>query len=1112
MICPVCQTANEEDANFCLNCGHKLVVVCPRCSRRVNSRANYCDRCGLALNALNRGETVQPEDQPANILQRPDQVATLTTKPASQPVEAPPPVEAKRSAMQAPAVESALAQYIPAELMRKLEMARTSGEMVGERRVVTMMFCDVKGSTAAAERLDPEEWSEIINGAFEHMIRPVYTYEGTVARLMGDSILAFFGAPLAHEDDPQRAVLASLDIVANMAPYREKIKKAWGIDFNVRVGINTGLVVVGAVGSDLRMEYTALGDAINLAARMEQTAEPGTVQIAEETYKLVKHLFEFQALAPLEVKGKAEPVQAYRVLARRAVAGRVRGIEGLHAEMVGREAELATLKRVIADLKQGVGRIVSVLGEAGLGKSRLVTEVKGYLNDLSGPDCNWYETASLSYETHHAYGLLQRLIRQACDIHYGDAPHVVQMKLTTVTNILPEENRARAQRLLEVIFGLAASDDGIPLEEDTFKDELFEVLQTWLRARFSSQPTVLVFDDMHWDDSASVDAIRRILPLTAELPLVIVAVMREERQAPAWQIITMADQEYHHRYTRISLRPLTETESNELISRLLAVAEIPAGLRANILEKSDGNPFFIEEVVRALIENGVVICEDRQVNGVTTRYWRATSDGSAVSIPNTLQALLSARMDRLEEATKATLQLASVIGRNFYLRLLQAVDQNDPELPKHLAALVRLEMVRESARVPEIEYAFRNPLTQEAIYQTILLKRRREFHHRVGEAMEDLYASRLEGLYGLLAHHFTLAGEQDRAIHYCRLAADQAIAVYAYDEAAQNLKAAVELLSAGTPLDVRLALFEKLGDVCRLMRDFAPAIANYQQALDLQEAPEDADRLVTVRLHRKIVVVATETKWSVNTEIYAQISTASQASVAKLMESLDALEGQPPHRETVLLYIALSVDAWRVQMPPVWDDAQQYAQSAVDMSGALDDPVLLSRALGALANVFDGQSLLRQHYEVVQRRLAITQEDDFGDASERIDALRGAGLAHMYVGEYAQALPYLDEAEGMARRMRAVDQIANVVGIRAQCFFRSDQWEGVLAMEEVWRELEEKYPRRRVGETCFFVALSAAVFGLRGDHERTRAYAEESYNYMLSMSGDETQWQRNQFY
>jgi class 3 adenylate cyclase len=298
--------------------------------------------------------------------------------------------------------------------------------MVGERRIVSMMFCDVKGSTAAADQLDPEEWSEIINGAFEHMIRPVYKYEGTVARLMGDGILAFFGAPIAHEDDPQRAVLAGLDIVNNFSTYREQVQQTWGIDLNVRIGINTGLVVVGAVGSDLRMEYTALGDAINLASRMEQTAAPGTVQIAQDTYKLVKTLFEFEDLGGIEVKGKTEPVPAYRVLARKSIARRERGIEGLHAEMVGRQAEMGELTSIMKDLKQGVGRIVNVLGEAGLGKSRLISESQQVFHEIIGPDGNWYETLSLSYEFNQAYGLIQRLIKRVNGIAYNDPPQLVR--------------------------------------------------------------------------------------------------------------------------------------------------------------------------------------------------------------------------------------------------------------------------------------------------------------------------------------------------------------------------------------------------------------------------------------------------------------------------------------------------------------------------------------------------------------------------------------------------------------------------------------------------------------------------------------------------------------
>ena len=281
-------------------------------------------------------------------------------------------------------------QYVPAELLAKLESARASGGMQGERRVVTMLFCDVQGSTAAAGNLDPEEWAEIMNGAFEHLIAPVYRYEGTLPRLMGDAILAFFGAPIGHEDDPQRAVLSGLDIIQGIRPYAEQVKSQWGLDFNVRVGINTGLVVVGEVGSDLRVEYTALGDAVNLAARMEQTAEPGTVQITDETHKLIAPLFDFEDLGGVEVKGKEKPVQCYRVLQSKAEPGQLRGIEGLEAPLIGRDLEMDRLRRATGELLQGRGQICSVMGEAGLGKSRLVAELhhalaaEGLLPDAEG--------------------------------------------------------------------------------------------------------------------------------------------------------------------------------------------------------------------------------------------------------------------------------------------------------------------------------------------------------------------------------------------------------------------------------------------------------------------------------------------------------------------------------------------------------------------------------------------------------------------------------------------------------------------------------------------------------------------------------------------------------
>jgi class 3 adenylate cyclase/tetratricopeptide (TPR) repeat protein len=949
--------------------------------------------------------------------------------------------------------------------MAKLQAARLHGEMVGERRVVTMLFCDVKGSTAAAEGLDPEEWTDIINGAFKHMIQPIYRYEGTVARLMGDGILAFFGAPIAHEDDPQRAVLAGLDILSGIQPYREEVRRKYEMDIDVRVGINTGLVVVGAVGSDLRMEYTAQGDAINLAARMEQTARPGTVQVSFDTYKLVKNLFNFEELGGIEVKGRSEPVLAYRLLSRKRQAGRVRGIEGLQAEMVGRQEEMAALRTVMEDLAQGVGRIVSVLGEAGLGKSRLVSEIQKEFDRQAGGGSDWFETLSLSYESNQAYGTFQRLIRRAMGIAIDDSPAQVREKLAVLLETIPQPGRPAAQQVFEALFGIEEQTGGRPLESETFKRDLLEAVQAWWRGQFSNRPAVLVFDDMHWSDAPSIELLRQLLSLTEEIPLVLLFAFRTERQAPAWGIKMAADNEFSHRYTEINLRPLSEAESNELVDRLLENAELPARLRENILDKSAGNPFFIEEVVRTLIDTGLVVSEERSVNGALQRTWRATGERADFAIPDNLQSLLSSRLDRLEEATRSTLQVASVIGRSFYRRVLQAVDEASTELDRHLGTLIRMDMIREAARLPEIEYAFRNPLTQEAVYKTILHKHRRSFHRRVGEAIEALYPDRLEGLFGVLAYHFSQAGEDEKAITYYRQAARQSVAVYAYDEAVHNLGEALERLSEGLPAGLQAGLLEELGDVYRLVRDFSQALNHYQAALDRLSADSSAEDIQAIRLHRKIVEVVTEAKWSVDVATYRQVSEIREESLERLRNILPELQSQPADPETARLLAALSVDAWRNLNPPDWERAQQFAEQATAVAEGLDDPVLLSQTLGVLASTLDGRSRLRDHLQTALRRLETCQAERFEDQRESIDALRGAGAAWMYVGEYEQALEYLEKAESLSARLQATDQQANAVGLQAQCLFRLDRWDEVLGLEKKWRDLERRYTRARVGET-----------------------------------------------
>ncbi len=819
--CPHCETENREQANFCKRCGGLIVDHCPRCNTELPGDSYFCDHCGLRLQQQSKFEWSPPTLNPSRVESKP--VLEPTVEESTEP-----PTKEIASVGEAAESNPLLQQYIPKELLAKLESS-SNGGMVSERRVVTMLFCDLQGSTAAAEQLDPEEWMEIINGAFEHMIGPVYQYEGTVARLMGDAIPAFFGAPIAHEDDPERAVLAGLEIVRALSPYREQVAKQYEVDFDVRVGINTGSVVVGAVGSDLRVEYTAMGDAINIASRMEQSAEPGTVQIAEDTYELIAPIFDVKDLGALEVKGKEEQVAAYRVLERKADRGRQRGIEGLDAPIVGREHELAAFEEAFAALGQGVGRILFVIGEAGLGKSRLIAESHAIFED-GITDGRWYEAASLSYERSQPYGLFQRLVRRLLGIKLQDSSATLRNAITSTVKHFEPEGQARAGQVLEQLFGFESALDG-----ETFKRELLIVAADLFRIWTQETPAVFVFDDVHWSDPASVELIQQAFQLVDQLPLLLVCVFRPERQASSWQLRSVAESDFHHRTTVLELQPLSNSESNQLVDELLAAADLPEPLRARILEKSGGNPFFVEEVVRTFIDEGVIMkvtpTKNSDQNGV---QWWVLSGGEDIDIPDTIQALLVARIDRLDEDVRQTLQMAAVIGRQFYYRVLDAISQS-PEgklpLEKHLSTLLRAGLIREAARIPELEYFFRNVLTQEAAHNTILRKQRRKYHLHVGEALESLFAAELEAHAVSLAFHFAGAGEPQRAFHYHILAGDAAFRLYAHAEARTHYQDAADLAREheAIALDSEqcIHLFGNLGPVQELGIDYDAAVGTY---------------------------------------------------------------------------------------------------------------------------------------------------------------------------------------------------------------------------------------------------------------------------------------------
>jgi class 3 adenylate cyclase/tetratricopeptide (TPR) repeat protein len=796
MNCPTCQTHNPAGARFCFHCGTALPQTCRHCGASLQPEARFCHNCGQAVK---EGDTAQE-----------------------------PPVKAQS--------DDIIQRYIPKELLSKLRSARHDHLMEGERRVATILFCDLKGSTLAASQLDPEEWAEIINGAFGPMIDPVYHYEGTVARLQGDGLLAFFGAPISHEDDPQRAILAGLEIVQAVHGYGQEVKKHQGIDLDVRVGINTGLVVVGAVGSDLRVEYTALGNAINLAAGMEQAAKPGTVLVAEATYKLTAPLFNYEEVTGVPIKGFPDPITAYRPLERKAEPGSLRGIAGLSSPLIGRKAQLETLWSATEQLKEGFGQTVSVMGEAGLGKSRLIAEFSRSAAANSQPVPIWLEGRALSYETGVPFAAFVGLFKTFFKLQpgYSEAEKYEQVE-KRCENLLPGKGQEIAP-FFGTLLGLQMSGEAAErvryIEPPRLRSIIFahaaSLLEALMIRKAESQnvlqPAILFLDDLHWADPTSLELLQSLLPITDRLPLLVICAFRPRRQEPSWEFHEFATREYPHRYQVISLSPLDEGQASELVANLLAVEDLPQKTHKMILEKSEGNPFFIEELIRSLLERNLIVREGD--------HWRATQEIEQIDLPNTLNGVITARLDRLDDSIRQILQSAAVLGREFSPVLLSEIVETPEMVETALADLQRRELVREKTRLPERRYAFKHVLTQEAAYDSILLSSRRALHQRAAEALiKDQPEAAAE-----IARHLLEARQVGRAVPHLVQAGDLAARAYATPEAFHNYQKAIEHQDAVDDPDLVRRAYEGLGSVLLFSNQIPEALANYQAMLETGKA------------------------------------------------------------------------------------------------------------------------------------------------------------------------------------------------------------------------------------------------------------------------------------
>jgi class 3 adenylate cyclase len=758
--CARCDKTNRDDARFCRGCGAPLPSTCDGCGAELPDDAAFCDRCGRAV---------------------------------------------------APPVAGAPAR-----------IGRTAPER--ERRLVTVLFADVVGSTALAERLDPEDMRDVLERATGVMLTEVERAGGSVNQFTGDGVMALFGAPLALEDAPRRAVEAGLGMQRALGALGDELRAARGIDLRVRIGAHTGLVVVGEMGNERRTEYTAVGDTTNLAARLQTLAAPGTVVVSEVTQRLVAAFFVLRDLGPQAVKGKAEPVRAFEVVGERGVRDRIDALAaaGL-TPLAGRARELATLRKAFEAARGGHGQVFFVVGEAGLGKSRLLWEFR---QSLAGEPHDWVEGRCAAFGGATAFLPIADALRRWLGIDDRDGEAGAIAKIDAALAAIGD-GVTWTRPYVRLLLSLPAGDPAVEsLDAAGRRGESFRALKAIMLEMAARQPLVVVCEDLHWADPASVECLGFLADAVPAARILLVLTHRPGFRHP------FGDRSYHH---RIALDALTAADMAAMTRAILGAETLPPALADLIARKAEGNPLFVEEVAKALFEQGVV---RRQGDALVL-----AGDIPDTAIPDSIHGVLMARLDHLGDEPRRALQTASVIGREFALRLLARVSEVGEGVSALVGELRALELVYEKVAHPELAYMFKHALTHDVAYESMLVQHRRRLHRVIGLTIEELYADRLAEHYETLALHFERGEDWERAFRYHRLAAEKARDGYANQAVIEHATAALAIaqrLGDAVPAAARQELAKLVATSCFFTSEFRASAAAFERAAAL--APDTAER------------------------------------------------------------------------------------------------------------------------------------------------------------------------------------------------------------------------------------------------------------------------------
>ena len=990
MNCPQCHYECPPDFSFCPKCGSSLELACSRCGFEAPVDFAFCPKCGSTLVIADEGG---------------DQVKTEEIIP--------------------PAFESAMQRLVPQEYAERLREAGC--QMAHERRLVTILFSDVKGSTAMAEDLDPEEVMEIMDGAFDVLIKPVYRYEGTLARLMGDAVLAFFGAPISHEDDPERAIRAGLEIVAGAQEYAARLKEERGIEgFNVRVGINTGLVVVGEVGSDLRVEYTAMGDAINLAARIEQNAPPGGVLITHDTYKPVRGVFDVQPQEPISVKGKADPVKTYLVERAKPRAFRVgtRGVEGIETRMVGREAEMLIIQNAFQDtIEDSDTRLITVVGEAGVGKTRLLDEFFNFIE--LRPERIRYFKGRASGTTHSVpYSLWRDMFAFRFEILESDKTETALEKFRQgMAEYLEPDKAELVGELVGFDFSTSPAVAAL-LGSPNFGQLARAYLVAYLRSILAQEPVLMLLEDLQWADDSSLDLVGHLIDELQDTELFVVGAARPElyERRPYWG-------EGLESYSILELKLLSKRASRNLVDEILQrVLVVPDALRELVVKGSEGNPYYVEELLKVLIEDRVIERGDR--------VWTIDLERLAeVQVPATLTGILQARLDALPGGEKAVLQRGSVVGRLFWDDLvgeLSADVIDKREIAPLLGSLREREMVfkrEKSAFADAREYTFKHSVLRDVTYETVLLKLRRRYHGQVARWLEQHAGERLGEYLGLIAGHYELGGDHEKAAEYLRRSGEEAYKLNAYRDAVESFGRALELLPEDRQAK-RAQILVSSGRALVRLGDFDLASERFEAGLVIARSLEERE------MEAGALIGLGEVSWSQGSYEVAQSYLADGYELAHENNGKagQALAAQHLARVNWLLGENEKAVHWGEKSRKLYEQigdlqgltsalnelgivaikrkelekAESYFSSNLALARDIGDHFRMAQALNNLGNIAHDQGIYKEAHRLYKQAWGIMEGkgDKFGEAL----VLSNLGDVCVKLGQYDDGWDYLQQS------------------------------------------------------------------------------------------------------